>query len=324
MELVNRYLHEVKQGLPAGQQDDIIKELSANIMAELEDREAALGRPLSDAEQAAILQRHGAPLAVAGRYVMEPRTLAFGRQLIGPVLFPLYARVLAITMGLTLLVCVAVTLALYVSDGPISLLDAAQASLIRLGLQFGIVTLVFIVAERNAARSPDSWMPQALRSAPKAPFRVSRLESLAQLGALVVFLLWLLAVRDSPDPDGLRLGPVWGQLFLPLVLLTLVGMAQAGANLVRPDWVRLYRAMRVLNSGVWLLLMIFLLQAGEWVVVADPGGAEARLRELVAQANYYFFYGLLAFTIISALIAIYDVWLLLRDSHPRRQSQARA
>lgn len=52
MELLDRYLQAVKKHLPLQRQDDIIAELKANLEAQLEDKEGALGRPLSKAEAA--------------------------------------------------------------------------------------------------------------------------------------------------------------------------------------------------------------------------------------------------------------------------------
>ena len=56
MELLDRYVRAVKTYLPRAQQDDIVKELSANLQAQMEDREAELGRPLSEAELEALLE----------------------------------------------------------------------------------------------------------------------------------------------------------------------------------------------------------------------------------------------------------------------------
>ena len=47
MELLDRYLEAVKKHLPWQRQDDIIAELRANLEAQLEDKEAGLGRPLT-------------------------------------------------------------------------------------------------------------------------------------------------------------------------------------------------------------------------------------------------------------------------------------
>ena len=68
MDMLDRYLQAVKFFLPGKQQDDIVRELSENLIARMEDREEELGRPLDEAEQAAILREHGHPMLVAGRY----------------------------------------------------------------------------------------------------------------------------------------------------------------------------------------------------------------------------------------------------------------
>jgi len=94
MELLDRYLQSVKFWLPKAQQDDILKELNENIRSQMEDKEGELGRPLSEAEQSAILKRHGHPILVASRY--------WDRQhLIGPALFPIYWFVLRLVLVIT-------------------------------------------------------------------------------------------------------------------------------------------------------------------------------------------------------------------------------
>ena len=49
MELLDRYLQTIRSYLPAEQKDDIIHELSENIRSQMEDKEAELGRPLTEA-----------------------------------------------------------------------------------------------------------------------------------------------------------------------------------------------------------------------------------------------------------------------------------
>ena len=92
MSLLDRYLASVRSALPEAQRDDIINELSENLRSQIEDQESSLGRPLTDAEVDAMLKQHGHPLIVAARYHQEQRSLSFGREIIGPVLFPFYSR----------------------------------------------------------------------------------------------------------------------------------------------------------------------------------------------------------------------------------------
>src|SRR5262245_9915751 len=85
MQLLERYLQQVREYLFRGRRDDIVKELGDNILSQMEDKAQELGRPLTEAEQAAILKQHGHPLVAAARYRRLPL-----QQLIGPSLFPLY------------------------------------------------------------------------------------------------------------------------------------------------------------------------------------------------------------------------------------------
>ena len=59
MVLLERYLHAVEGHLPAKSRGDIITELREDLRAQFEDRAVALGRPLSEDEQAALLRPYG-------------------------------------------------------------------------------------------------------------------------------------------------------------------------------------------------------------------------------------------------------------------------
>ena len=91
MELLDRYLQAVKKHLPWQRQDDIIAELRANLEAQLEDKEAELGRPLTKEEAEQWLKQMGSPIQVAARYQRQ-------QYLIGPALFPTYWYVLKLVL----------------------------------------------------------------------------------------------------------------------------------------------------------------------------------------------------------------------------------
>src|SRR5277367_5023318 len=114
MQLVDRYLQAVKRLLPKAQQEDILKELQANILSEMDEREAELGRALTDDEQSAILSRQGSPTLVASRYRQDQRTFTFGNVIIGPMVFPLYIRILALNVCITL--CLVPFIRMFVGD----------------------------------------------------------------------------------------------------------------------------------------------------------------------------------------------------------------
>ena len=101
MELLDRYLQAVRKHLPWQRQDDIIAELRANLEAQLEEKEAELGRPLTAVEMEDWIKQLGSPLQMAAHY--RPQ-----QYLIGPTLFPIYRNVLKIALiWATIIYCLA-------------------------------------------------------------------------------------------------------------------------------------------------------------------------------------------------------------------------
>ena len=82
MTLTEKYLKAVAAQLPAAGREDVIAELRDALMSRMEDREAALGRPLTEAEEEAVLREMGHPLAVAARFGAGPH------HVVGPELYP--------------------------------------------------------------------------------------------------------------------------------------------------------------------------------------------------------------------------------------------
>jgi hypothetical protein len=339
MELIDRYLKTVGGYLPTAQRDDIIKELSENIRSEIEDKEAELGRPLTEAEQEAILKKTGHPLLVAGRYRQDQRSLALGRQWIGPVIFPFYIKVLTFNLGISFTVVTMVFVALFVSGQAVTFSDVAFAYSLQLIIQFAIVSGIFALVEKNLTKYPDKWDPRKPNqlkypeffeaSAAKNGQRVPKLESISQFIASAVFLVWLKAAQKSPflifGPAAaiFRLAPVWHQVFLPSMLIILLGMVQAAVNLLRPDWVRLRSAARVGGGAITLMVVYFLVKAREWVVLANPGGSVGHdYRHAMEIVNQTILYSLLSAGVIVIVLLLRDVWRLVRAEHGRVESRA--
>jgi hypothetical protein len=300
LKIVDRYLESVKNCLPAAQADDIIKELSENISSQIEDKEGELDRPLTEAEIEAILKQHGHPLVVASRYRQEQRSVSFGRQIIGPALFPFYIRVLKFNLGLTGIILLVIFAALYASGQPIG--TWPQIFLYQLLIQFTIVTLIFWAMDRHFTRFPDRWDPRkpyglhhpAFTISEEGP-RIPRVKSASQLVGLFVALFWLHAIQHSqfllfgPAAAFLRLSPFWNQLYVPINVLLFLGILSSAISLLRPDWVRFHWFVRILGSLGNLVVGYFLITRGNPVVMANFGGtADAvRVAKIVNQAIYY-------------------------------------
>jgi uncharacterized membrane protein len=321
MDLLDRYLRAVKTYLPRAQQDDIIKELSANLHAQMEDREAELGRPLTEAEQEALLQQHGHPLHVAERYQTNQGSLAFGRQLIGPALFPWYLKVLGLALGVSVALSVLVHIVLALSGVSFTFEGILTTSVIQLVVLFAIVTGIFTAVQhtlpmfrwntqRQPERSPVSRTGQA----------IPRSESIAQIIVNIVVLSWLWAVFENPSllagftASNYQLAPIWQQIVVPSLLIVVVSIVQAVVNLLRPTWTRFRLAVRLGTDSAGLLVVIFLLRAGNWVILAHPNGPGGNVLSTI---NAYVSYGLWI-TLIGFCIAILiDAWKLMRVEHKR-------
>jgi len=331
MEIVDRYLKSVKSCLPAAQADDIIKELSENISSQIEDMEGQLNRPLAEPEVEAILKQHGHPLVVASRYRQEQRSVSFGRQIIGPALFPFYIRVLKFNLGLTGAIVLAIFAALFASGQPIG--SFLQVFFFQLLIQFAIVTFIFWLADQHFTKFPDRWDPRkpygvrhpALIAREDGP-RIPRTKSISELIGLGVALFWLHAVQHSqflifgPAAAFLHLSPRWNQLYVPINALILLAMINAGILIIRPDLVRFHWLMRTIVGVGNLIVAYFLITGGNPVVMASLGAAPntERVAQIVNQTIYYCIW----FAVIILIVQLAkDIHRLLASRPPATPSQ---
>lgn len=296
---LDRYLKDVRTFLPGGQADDIVNELSENLRARFDDREAELGRDLSEAEQEAILNEHGKPILVAARYRPEQQGLSFGRQLIGPALFPAYTQVLTINVAITAVVVIVAAIA--VASGQPVFASASSVALAIL-IQFGVVTLIFVAADRAIA-GEAAWPTDVLRSLPaemqrSIPDRVTdqligkdhqwtvpRRTSVADFALSAITLGWLYIVRPPNVTEVLRSGPGWESFYLPIVMVMAVAAIQPIVTFVRPAWATLRSVTRILTDLALVGIFALSLNTGQWIVPTNPIGGPSRIVILAAEIN---------------------------------------
>lgn len=154
MEALDRYLKAVRPFLPKRQRDQILRELSEHLRAEIKQKEAEFGRALDDADQEAILDAYGSPFSVAGQYWAKGPRLALGVELIGRELFPFYVKALAVPVGITLAL-----FAILAARGGARLTEA----LFPIAVQLTVVTLI-VIAVQLAQRKYgilDRWKPRS-------------------------------------------------------------------------------------------------------------------------------------------------------------------
>lgn len=322
MELLERYLRAVKFFLPRRQQDDILRELSENILSQMEDKAAELGRPLNENEQAAILKQHGHPFVVASRFRNTPV-----QYLIGPVVFPFYWFVLKILFWIGVGVGALNSIALLSSGEPVRQLLHGLLSFTHVALPvFGWVTFVFAAHDFFQAKFHlvdklnRRWDPRSLPAIATPPQRVRRSESIFGLIGGTVFVAWLLAAPYhpylifGPAASGLRLAPEWHRFYLPVVVLAIAGLAQAVVNLVRPEWIWLPPVTRLVNNVVALVILrsIFKANSYNFVFVADSANG-AHYETVVLIANITIVCTLASVALGLSIAVIIQAWQCLKE-----------
>ncbi|HWZ99004.1 MAG TPA: hypothetical protein VN025_14695 [Candidatus Dormibacteraeota bacterium] len=331
MQPLDRYLNNLSKLLPVAQREDILRELSEDVRSEMEDKQAGLGRTLTEEEQYEILKRRGNPLQVAAGYTSNKGTFAFGPQWIGPVLFPFYVRVLTFNLGLTFLILGGIFAALSLSGQPISFSYIVSNALLQLFIQLTAVTAVFSLVEKHLSRHPDHWNRQAvnievekeveriLRDIPKKIREVSRFESLSILVASTVGLMWMQALWThpffvfGPAASLIQFGPIWHRIYMPTVAIILASMLRAAINLARPDWVLFRNVAALVFEAASLAIIYVLMFSGSWVVPV-PTANSASAPHIAQVVNQWMPYGFWAaavisiFQIIKNLITLYKNW----------------
>lgn len=300
MELVEKYVQAVKQYLPEGQQNDIARELAENIRAQMDDREEALGRPLTAAEQEAILKQMGNPAVVAGKYQTDPLRLTFGRELIGPVLFPIYARVLLISLPLMVLGNVLAAMLMRTGFG-----DTLASMALKALTQFAIITGIFMAAQAHLNRYPDAWDPRD-PSTPVLPRPNQKLVSRAQsLFEIILILVFVAIIRAFPPVApafvaDMGLGTVWGYGYWSFFGLTLASLVPPVIALFCPSWIVFRAAAQVVLDAAWIGVLLTLL-AVRTAPVDNP----------LAQAiNTWLPWSIGAVAVASMFALAYDLWKL--------------
>jgi len=316
MDPLERYLNNLSKLLPTAQRDDIIRELSEDIRSEMDDKREELGRALNEQEQIDLLNRRGNPLKVAAAYQQEHRSLAFGRQWIGPVLFPFYIRVLTFNLSLTFFILTIIFAGLYFGGQTVHVNEVFSNFLLQIFLQFSAVTVIFALIERHLAKNPSHWTTRQVQSlhlpgTEKNPREVSRLESISIIIASAVALIWMQAVWShlflifGPAASFLRLAPIWHQIYWPTVAIIFASMLRATVNLVRPDWVRFRAVSRIIFDAAGLFLLFVLIRAQYWVVLAGEAANEtahkAHMLQVVNQWTYYALWIAAAFAIAETI-----------------------
>jgi hypothetical protein len=356
MEILDRYLQAVQKHLPWDRQEDIIAELRANLESQLEDKEAALGRPLTKVEAEAWLKEMGLPIQVAARYLPQ-------RYLIGPAVFPMYWYVLKLACFWSLIIFTLVSavqifagttasdiefLGIVIRIPGISLTTFLEVLLRMPGVLIAVaawVTLIFAAIEFGITHNPPicgplagavtEWSPATLppldRTAKKKP------RSFAMAAAEVIFgflfLVWLVLVPKHPwllmGPGALalhvspfRLAPVWIHFYWWVVGLNAVQLAWNCVDLARESWQRPQELKQIAKKIFGLIPMLALLAApgSVYLTLRNPASDAGLHGTQLAGINHGIFMGTAVVCTIVSLQLLWESGRLSLNAYRRRMA----
>jgi hypothetical protein len=275
MDLLERYLQAVRFFLPRNNQDDIVRELSENLISQMEDREEELGRPLNEDERAYILRRHGHPMVVAGRY--RPH-----QQLIGPLFLPIYLFALKVGLGVAFIVTIVVAMIAAALHGDVVryLLEALLHYPGRALMVFAWTTLGFAALDlaQSRLKLTHKWDPRTLPKIVRPEERISRVNSLCEFLATVAVTIWLLFVPQSPflvmGPAAafLELAPIWSLVYLPILGVTVGTAALSLVNFTRPFWTPARSLARLAIHTTTCIVCVVMMRSDSYLL-AKPAAA---------------------------------------------------
>ena len=324
-QLLDRYVAAVKFWLPKKQRDDIAAELAANLQAEIDDRAAELGRVLTDDEIAALLKQHGSPMVMASRYQEQNRTVTFGRQLIGPVVFPFYWIAIKVTLVLLLITGIIPIFLVDTHGPPFAGFGYALVRVVRFALPTLVfMTLLFAVIDfclrkfHFLEKWRANWDPRKLPPADRQAKQVRRSSSIAGIIIQSIFIVWWWNHGSIPYLTVTNAGaqvhfaPVFATLHLPILIIMFINLAQHWINLAEPSWRWLPPLTGLISSLAGLVILYPLLHTSPLVSIFDRNGIaisthEAdQLEKLLSWGAINLWIGI---AIVGAIYAWRLVWL---------------
>jgi hypothetical protein len=191
-ELIKQYSIEVGKYLPAKDRKDIVREIYSTLTDTFEDQSGPSGGTEEDAF--ALLTKNGHPRRKAASYLPP-------RYLIGPELFPTFARIVRIVLiAIAASIIGSMILSAFISQGQEVavwelIANIIESSITGVASAFGIIVLVFIIIEKvNAGpkivKEMEDWTPKELIVVKKTQ-GVSLGEQIATIVFAVIIILLL-------------------------------------------------------------------------------------------------------------------------------------
>ena len=308
MELIDRYLQAVKLALPKAQQNDVIRELTDEILSQVEEKESALGRPLSEDEQIALLKQLGHPVQVASRYRKQ-------QYLIGPTVFPYYWLALKWVLAVVLFVMAIGSVTVAATGGGLA---AAIGIIVRYPFAalsaFAWTTIIAALLDYFRAKLNffSKWDPRRLPKLSTPQKQPSTTETVAAIIFGTIFgVWWLVGLKHQfwifgPGIAYLRFGPVFQSIYPLFVVAIVADIVRHTIALLRPGWETGRLALAVFHRAITLLVLYFLINAADLIVVGNA--IDPNLQPVLKSLNHVTHLGLLVATVVTVAQSAWDVY----------------
>jgi hypothetical protein len=288
-ELLERYLQAVRVLLPQKQRQDMIRELRENLRSEIEEREAERGGPLDEEELSDVLKRLGHPAVLALRYQQ-------GRSLIGPSVFPVYWFTVKMVLGILAVVHILLPAIVFLISGePVGRIVGLFLRYPGVALPvLAWITIGFAVLDTPLVRSVveralSNWSPRALP--PLVEQKSDRPPSVTGLTvSALLSVWWLVGLRFpvlilGPAANILAFGPIFYQLYVPMIVSAAAIIALGSARLSHPHWTKLHRFGALVVDALGLGILYVLSRADKWFVLSESATDVATYQPLIDTVN---------------------------------------
>jgi len=277
MELVDRYILAVKQALPSDKQDEIGRELKANILDEIDalnDQNANNGDAVNT-----VLNKYGHPDTTANRFYKRP-------ALVAGIDMPLYKKVLIHAAAFLFAYAVVRTLLTMLQDDSINpfrlLFQPLYIFIDNASLLFLIVTLVFYYVGKSSSVSAWLYRNWSLDKLPPNPgFKINNSDTITDIitSSFLLLVLWthLWMSDDAYQQQILALAPSAEHWRIILTVLSVQSLLQAFYRLTQTHWQRNSYIAYIVDHAVFAIAALWMATITPILIVKDAINANLPL-----------------------------------------------
>ena len=310
MDLIDRYISAVAQQLPTTRRDDRGRELKANILDRLENFAEEHGRPITPADESAILRELGHPRQVAAGYKRP-------QQLVNPAWFPFYTQCLAYGLAIVVLVQMLGIGVILVAGGKASIGGLISGLIHGSLLMFASVTCVFYLLSNLPATANLSpycgWKPEQLPPVKQSWQRISLCDSTLEFAGNLFFLLALQyplwVSSETLASAHVTMGPGLQTWVLPLSIAAAVALIINLWNFRQDYWTSAKLKLSVVLRLVAAALCFAIAFTPDKLVLSGNADTAANLA-IITHIGLYIFIGAACISLFEAGRSAYRLYLL--------------